>query len=428
MTPLTMAYGTVLGILLVAAAHFLEDALRKLGRPARWAWILALGAASLLPILLLLSPSTVPASTSGAMPIPLDALYNLGLESGRTESGWSGVLASLDEPLLALWMVASGLVLLAFAGLGLRLHLRAGRWPPRETGGLEVLVSEHTGPAVMGLLRPRVVLPCWAFSLKPEELEMVLLHEEEHLRARDPVLLAGAILALALTPWNPALWWGLRRLRLAVEADCDARVLDRGVGRASYGTLLLGVASRSRQIFPLAPALVEPGGTFLERRLLMMRHRVERKRVFGAAAGALVAGVFLFLACETPVPPTTVEPELDVASAPVQEMAVPEALRVLSNPEKAEVVSEDGTTLSGSLLVIGEGRQITLRPIAEDGGSSGSAPLIYVDGVLQEGGMAAAKELDPEKIERIEVVKGQAARAVFGDDAAGGVIQIFLKK
>lgn len=391
-------------------------------------WILALGAGSVLPILVLLTPLAVPAGTSGATSIPLDALYNLGLDSGGVDSGWNGVLASLDEPLLVIWIMASGLVLLAFAGLGLRLHLRAGRCPPRETGGLEVLVSEHSGPAVVGLLRPRVILPSWAFSLKPEELEMVLLHEEEHLRARDPVLLAGAILALALTPWNPALWWGLQRLRLAVEADCDARVLDRGVGRASYGTLLLGVASRSRHIFPLAPALVEPGGTFLERRLLMMRHRVEKKRVFGAAAGALVAGVFLFLACETPVPPTIVEPELDAASAPVQEMAEPEGLTVLLNPEKAGGASEDGTTASGGRLVIRQGQQIKIRPVGEGGGPSGGAPLVFVDGVLQDGGMAAVRDLDSEKIDRIEVVKGQAARAVFGEEAADGVIRIYLKK
>ena len=428
MTPLTMAYGIVLGILLVAAAHFLESALRTLGHPARWAWILALGAASLLPVLLLLSPSSVPAGTWGAVPMPLEALYNLGLEPGGVASGGRGMLASLDKPLLLIWMLASGLVLLTLASIGLRLRGRAARWPRKETGGLEVLVSEDTGPAVVGLLRPRVVLPSWAFGLEPEELEMVLLHEEEHLRARDPVLLAGALLALALAPWNPALWWGLRRLRLAVEADCDARVLDRGVGLISYAALLLGVASASRRLFPLVPALVEPGSTFLERRLRMMRHHVGKKRVFGAAAGAVVAGVFLFLACETPVPPTPVEPQLDVTSAPAQEVAEPESFQVLVNPEKAEVVSQDRSSVSGDLLVMEKGQRIKLRPIAEAGGSSGDPPLVYVDGVLQEGGMAAAQELDPEMIERIEVVKGQAARAIFGEEAAAGVIQIFLKK
>ena len=34
--------------------------------------------------------------------------------------------------------------------------------------------------------------------------------------------------------------------------------------------------------------------------------------------------------------------------------------------------------------------------------------------------MATVKELDPEMIERVEVVKGQAARVVFGEEAATG--------
>ena len=35
--------------------------------------------------------------------------------------------------------------------------------------------------------------------------------------------------------------------------------------------------------------------------------------------------------------------------------------------------------------------------------------------------------LDPDMIDRIEVVKGAAAEALYGDRAAGGVINIFTK-
>jgi hypothetical protein len=47
-------------------------------------------------------------------------------------------------------------------------------------------------------------------------------------------------------PWNPALWWQLSRLRLAIELDCDARVIARKAGDAiAYSRLLVSVGERS---------------------------------------------------------------------------------------------------------------------------------------------------------------------------------------
>ncbi len=53
-------------------------------------------------------------------------------------------------------------------------------------------------------------------------------------------------------------------------------------------------------------------------------------------------------------------------------------------------------------------------------------PIVYVDGVRLENG--SVEDLSPDQIERIEVVKGAAALELFGEDAHGGVIQIFLKQ
>lgn len=60
---------------------------------------------------------------------------------------------------------------------------------------------------------------------------------------------------------------------------------------------------------------------------------------------------------------------------------------------------------------------------------SGPQPLMYVDGVRVEGTRETAlADIDPSTIDRIEVVKGEAAMRLFGDEATGGVIQIFLKE
>ena len=57
--------------------------------------------------------------------------------------------------------------------------------------------------------------------------------------------------------------------------------------------------------------------------------------------------------------------------------------------------------------------------------SGGIQPLVYVDGIrIQRSEM---EDLDPDAIDRIEIVKGGAAEDLFGPQATGGVIQIFLK-
>lgn len=55
-------------------------------------------------------------------------------------------------------------------------------------------------------------------------------------------------------------------------------------------------------------------------------------------------------------------------------------------------------------------------------------PIIYIDGVRVDGDRdAALQQLDPDQIDRIEVLKGDAAKELYGDEARNGVIQIVTK-
>src|SRR2546428_4222727 len=103
---------------------------------------------------------------------------------------------------------------------------------------------EQRGPAVAGLWPPRIVLPEWALRLGDRERRLMLAHEDQHVRAWDPWLLAAAMSLLVLAPWNPVLWWQVRRLRLAVEMGCDARVLAHDGGAPAYRGRLLPVEHR----------------------------------------------------------------------------------------------------------------------------------------------------------------------------------------
>jgi len=92
----------------------------------------------------------------------------------------------------------------------------------------------------------------------------------------------------------------------------------------------------------------------------------------------------------------------------------------------------------------GQGSKIRLR--GSKSLEMGSDPIIYIDGVRMMGGafpVQAAKDqgnraanvtqspldlLNPNDIERIEVIKGSAATTLYGTEASAGVIQVFTKR
>ena len=63
--------------------------------------------------------------------------------------------------------------------------------------------------------------------------------------------------------------------------------------------------------------------------------------------------------------------------------------------------------------------------VRANGGESGAAPVIYVDGVRFDG---PAENLDPEDIESVEVIKGDAAIAQYGKEGENGVIIVKKRK
>ena len=96
-----------------------------------------------------------------------------------------------------------------------------------------------------------------------------------------------------------------------------------------------------------------------------------------------------------------------------------------------------GVQVTASSGVTGTAQQIRIR-----GASSitlSNEPLVFIDGIkvssrtlndINIGGQGVSQlfDLNPADIERIEVVKGPAAAALYGADASAGVIQIFTKQ
>jgi beta-lactamase regulating signal transducer with metallopeptidase domain len=208
-------------------------------------------------------------------------------------------IQSYDTSINRLWLTVSAVLLLWGLANAWRLS-RVVRRSRRERGnaggpaivdGVRVVVTDSIGPATVGLWRSRVLVPRWVLALPGVQRQYVLRHEEEHRTAHDAQLLFVASLPLILMPWNLAMWWQLRRLCLAVEMDCDNRVVS-GLGDATaYGELLLKVAQAGSRGPRLQPAFLGGVGT-LERRLSALlaptplRH-VQRFLLPAAALGLL---------------------------------------------------------------------------------------------------------------------------------------------
>jgi len=81
----------------------------------------------------------------------------------------------------------------------------------------------------------------------------------------------------------------------------------------------------------------------------------------------------------------------------------------------AQVIQRSGTP--------GAGAQIILRGFTN---LSGTTPLIMIDGIQVQSDLLT--DLDPNIVDRIEVVKGSAGGMLYGAQGGNGVIQIFTKK
>ena len=209
------------------------------------------------------------------------------------------VLHSLDGTLLLAWLALSaGLAAWALIG-ALRLHRRRRSWEPGTLLGQPVLWSRNTGPAIVGLRRPRVVLPSWVDEVDASQQRLILAHEEEHRRAGDGILRFAIAALLLAFPWNPFLWLHYRRLCLAIELDCDHRVVKRLPDRRwLYGDLLVQVGARDGLRPGFAPTAFAERRSFLERRigkLLSEGPEVSMAQAaFFAFAAILVAGVAMW--------------------------------------------------------------------------------------------------------------------------------------
>ncbi|MGE0158874.1 MAG: TonB family protein [Gemmatimonadales bacterium] len=307
MIPYVMLYTVVAGIPILLGAAAVAAILRRYGRPERAVWVCGLVLAFALPAASLLDPvrgTPAAASLPSAGVIGLPEVVAVPVAPSAIDVG---------RVLVAMWLTVSLLMALRWMIATLRL-LRASRsWRPGMLDGVPVLMTEDVGPAVTGVLRPRVLAPRWLTLLPARERELILMHEEEHVRARDPMLVAVSRAARILAPWNPVVWALTARLVRAVELDCDRRVLKRTSDIAAYGHTLLNVSARKPGRLVAAAAFAESEAP-LRSRILAMTTPSQSVSVAAILAATVLGVVLLVGAFGVPVPTVSLDVRLGGAA------------------------------------------------------------------------------------------------------------------
>jgi beta-lactamase regulating signal transducer with metallopeptidase domain len=409
-----MAYAVVVGGCVAIAAAALEPLVASRGRARRAPWLAALLLAVLVPVGVAIRPVATAPLSSGLV---VGQVNGSDIETVTTGGrGWSA-----DEILLLLWSGASLAMLVMIAASAWRLHRVAARARPTLMDGEPVALTDDIGPGARGFGTPRILVPVWSVALEPTRRALLVRHEREHVRAGDPRVVLATLAALAAMPWNPALWFVARRLRAALELDCDARVLALGGDVRAYGELLLTVAaSRRSPVLSAYLNLASPRSS-LERRIRAMTTPPAPLGLARQFSVLLVTCVAAATACETrrpePLAPVT---SYSIEAGKASATAVPSGAAADSaRASLAQIIRERvpaavraGDPNDPLLLVYdATGALVTARRLPRTTTPPGASPMDDF-------------EYPADAIASVDVNKGGA---LLPPEARGGVIRIVLK-
>lgn len=132
---------------------------------------------------------------------------------------------SWREIAVGAWLLGSLATGFFFARQQRRFYQQAGSMRDRGDG-IFIAQSSTVGPAVLGLLRPRIVLPAdFSERFSTEQQALILAHERSHLRGGDLFANALATLLRSIYWFNPLMHVAARRMRHDHELASDAEVL-----------------------------------------------------------------------------------------------------------------------------------------------------------------------------------------------------------
>lgn len=152
--------------------------------------------------------------------------------------------------LLFIWAAGAAAMLVRIAAGHARVaaYLRDARdFPVPLSGAWDAKIPVSCSPAapvpmVVGLWRPKILLPADAVEWDTEQLHRVLAHEAAHLRCHDSRWKLLSSLAVALYWFHPLAWLAANRFDAEREHACDDAVLAMGSVPSRYASDLIDFA------------------------------------------------------------------------------------------------------------------------------------------------------------------------------------------
>ena len=201
-------------------------------------------------------PTQAPAATqapAGQSPVitqnPSATVSPLGPISGRAGDG-----ADRTDPKLKFdWIGAVGAVwaagvfgMLAYAVISWAALKKRLSTAVRLEGNVYETEYAKT-PFLLGIFSPKIYLP---FGMEAHPRELVLLHENAHMKGLDHIIKPLGYLILSAHWFNPLAWLAYVLFSKDLELACDERVIKNldPNGRADYSQALLDLSVRKRRI------------------------------------------------------------------------------------------------------------------------------------------------------------------------------------
>lgn len=167
--------------------------------------------------------------------------------------------------------------------------------PVAELGHGVFSAAPSHGPAVVGALRPIILLPRdFDTRFSTEERTLVLAHERTHVSRHDPMVNAVAMGLRAVSWFNPLVHIASHALRIDQELACDAAVLARhSNSRRVYAEAMLKTHAAAFHV-PVGCAWNSPHFHSLKERILMLKSSPSR---LGRGLGLSLIAVAAMSAC-----------------------------------------------------------------------------------------------------------------------------------
>lgn len=203
-----------------------------------------------------------------------------------------------------------------------------------EHGGTLRAEQSAGCPAVVGVLRPRLILPAdFESRYTQQEQSLVLAHERVHLHRADAMWNALAALVRCVFWFNPLMHYAASRFRIDQELSCDAAVMQRHPGaRRVYADAMLKTQ--------LADGALPAGCHWrsahpLKERLMMLKHpapSLARRAAGCVFVAALSMGVGYAAWAAEPAMPKPPDPPAALPAEP-QPPAPPNPLTDVPAPQ-----------------------------------------------------------------------------------------------